>query len=304
MEILIALGILAPLALLGAFDFLIEDEEEEQDTFISLDDYGNGDFISEIDVEGDGVLEVYNSGDDASDFNIEIQFQGEWTREAQQDFIHAADYLSDLILADEPDVTGGAAPIDDIRITARLEPIDGVGGVIGYAGPTAERASNGLPYTARLTMDSADVDTQMARGSWQGFVLHEMLHCLGAGPLWDDMGLTTGSVAGDDLRFTGANATQAYLDNPLSSLDNQAYLGVPIETHGGSGTAGSHWDEHLFGSEILTGYLGNSTYISDITIASLEDLGYDTAWDDITSATDRTGPLPASPVGQTRLMAA
>jgi hypothetical protein len=55
--------------------------------------------------------------------------------------------------------------------------------------------------------------------------------------------------------------------------------GVPVEQDGGPGTRDSHWDEEIFGNEIMTGYINNSdNYLSQMTVASLDDLGYDTIW--------------------------
>ena len=55
--------------------------------------------------------------------------------------------------------------------------------------------------------------------------------------------------------------------------------GVAVEQDGGAGTRDSHWDDQTFGNEIMTGYINiNDNYMSDMTIASLEDLGYDTIY--------------------------
>ena len=52
---------------------------------------------------------------------------------------------------------------------------------------------------------------------------------------------------------------------------------------GASGTAQKHWDDATFGNEIMTGYFDRSNVISDMTIASLEDLGYETTYGDTVS---------------------
>jgi hypothetical protein len=67
---------------------------------------------------------------------------------------------------------------------------------------------------------------------------------------------------------------------------------VPLETGGGSGTAGGHWKESVFNTELMTGYLnyGNNP-LSKVSIASLADLGYKV---DLTKADAYT--LPASQV--------
>ena len=54
--------------------------------------------------------------------------------------------------------------------------------------------------------------------------------------------------------------------------------GVQVEQDGGAGTRDSHWDEETFGNEIMTGYINISgNYLSDMSIASLGDLGYEMA---------------------------
>src|SRR4030095_11482568 len=71
--------------------------------------------------------------------------------------------------------------------------------------------------------------------------------------------------------FVGLNAMAAYGG------------AVPLEDGGGSGTAGSHWDETGFmpngiqmSNELMTGYFapGEQTYFSDTTLGALADLGY------------------------------
>ena len=49
----------------------------------------------------------------------------------------------------------------------------------------------------------------------------------------------------------------------------------PWKQGGGSGTAGSHWAEATFNTELMTRYIDQSDmYVADMTIASLADLGY------------------------------
>jgi hypothetical protein len=51
--------------------------------------------------------------------------------------------------------------------------------------------------------------------------------------------------------------------------------GIEIEMDGGSGTVGVHWDESLFDGELMTGYVDSHNHLSEMTLASLKDLGYD-----------------------------
>lgn len=245
-------------------------------------------------------LTDYTSGGPASTaYNVTIEFVGTWTAELQNAFIEAADYLSTIILGDLPDALVDGVTIDDISITATLDTIDGVGGILGSAGPREIRNDGTyLPATGAMTFDSADAQNQLGLGNWEAIILHEMMHAMGFGSLWSLMGLTSGSVGGGDIRFTGANATDVYQTEfpDIAANDPGSLSGVPIETDGGSGTAGSHWDELLFNAELMTGYVDTGGFVSLMTIAALEDMGYDTVYDNPYSATDQTAPLPPDPL--------
>ena len=92
-----------------------------------------------------------------------------------------------------------------------------------------------------------------------------MGHILGIGTLWSSKGLKSG------FTYTGSNALAEY--RVLSG--NSSALSIPLETGGGSGTAGVHWSEATFGNELMTGYVGSAPDpLSRMTIASLKDLGY------------------------------
>jgi len=219
------------------------------------------------------VLSSYTSGD-AGGYNIDIDFKGTWTTDLQSAFIDSAEYLSDVILSDISDVFYRGRVIDDIKISASLKSIDGEGGILGQAGPTAIRSSDYLPAQAVMEFDSADAATYEQAGLWDTIVLHEMLHSIGFGTVWSYKNLIADANS-DTPTFTGANATLAY----QALFNDPSATGVPIEQDGGAGTALSHWDEETFDNELMTGYINEGgNYLSDITIASLEDLGYDTTF--------------------------
>ncbi len=225
------------------------------------------------------VLSQYVSGDDGG-YNIEINFKGSWTADLQTAFITSSELISDLIVGDIADVFFRGKVIDDIRIDAKLTDIDGTGGILGQAGPTAIRTDGYLPATAIMEFDVADaaIFNTMPSGSegtlWEDIVTHEMMHTVGFGTVWTYLDLLSGGGTATPT-FTGENATGVY--EAASGVTDSG--GVPVEQDGGPGTRDSHWDEETFGNEIMTGYINNSdNYLSDMTVASLEDLGYDTVW--------------------------
>lgn len=239
--------------------------------------------------EFDAPVQSFLSGPQDG-YNIEIDFVGDWSLEEQKGIIEAAEYISTIVVEDIPDF--GA--IDDLKITATIGNIDGESGILAYAGVDTMRGGSFLPASGYMTFDKADVTNLIENDTWKSTALHEMLHSLGFGVAWDEMGLINGSVQSGDLRFTGENATKVYKEEMTQSFgDSRSDVGVPIETDGGSGTAGSHWDEATFGPEIMTGYLDQNDYVSELTLATLEDMGYDTLFDDPTKFGDAKGQLPA-----------
>lgn len=210
-----------------------------------------------------------------SGYNITIQFKGTaWTQDAYNIFVNAANRLSGIVVGDVQDVSvimkGGVRYVDDIFITAELKAIDGVNGILGQAGPTSVRTAGSLPATGTMQFDSADTARFIDLGLFDEIVTHEMLHVMGFGTIWSRLGLVSGS------NFIGANARAEYID----LLPNgSTAAGVPVETDGGSGTAFSHWDEELFDNELMTGYINTSNnQLSRMTVASLEDLGYQVSY--------------------------
>jgi hypothetical protein len=207
----------------------------------------------------------YTSGA-AGAYNITIEFKGTgWTQVHHDIFVAAADRLSNFIIGDLPNVSvrsrGTVTQIDDILISAELGPIDGLYGVLGQAGPTAIRTTGSLPATATMKFDIVDVN-DMGTEAFSSVVLHEMAHSLGFGSIWDRLGLVSNG------QYLGSQANAEF--HEMGGIGN-----IPIEQDGGSGTAGSHWDEETFGNELLTGYLNDgANYFTDMSQASFADLGY------------------------------
>jgi hypothetical protein len=230
---------------------------------------------------GSGVVTTYTSGnpnvDDASEFNIQINFSGRWTADEQAIVKWAADFYSQIITADiHDDFDLNNNLVDDIVLTISTGRIDGNGSPL--TGNILAQTSNiivrdagtvdeWLPLTASIKLDSTDLHNSSLAGTWDAIILHEMGHALGfVGSLFNQLGLV------DNFgNFTGSNAVDAYGG------------AVPLENSGGSGTAGSHWDEADFtpngqqmSNELMTGYFvpGEVTLLSDTTIGAFADLGY------------------------------
>ncbi len=216
----------------------------------------------------------------ADAFNITLRFDPSVTTAQRAVFEAAATRWSQVIRTGLPDASvnaaanfcGTGAPayngaVDDLLIDASIVPIDGVSGVLGVAGPCLVRSTGGLPAFGAMQFDSADVAAMAADGRLSSVILHEMGHVLGFGTVWDTLATNLGTA---DPRFVGLTARGAW-----SALTGGAADPVPVEGTGGPGTAGSHWRETVFGTELMTGWISSgSNPLSRVTVASLADLGY------------------------------
>lgn len=205
-----------------------------------------------------------------SGFQVTLSLSG-FTPSQVAIFHEAAARWSEIIRGDIPDVMSNGVLIDDVRITARARSIDGVGRVLGQAGPTAFRAGTSLPYLGMMEFDSADMANMEQNGRLLTAVFHEIGHILGFGTIWTRRGLLSGA-GGASPTFLGKQATAVYND-----LFQANAAGVPVEGNASPvGSRDSHWSETVFRNEAMTPYLSGATHpASQVTIASMADLGYE-----------------------------
>ncbi len=198
-------------------------------------------------------------------FDIEIDFTGNEIYASA--FMRAAERWESIITSDLADVQTFNGRIDDLRITASVTEIDGPGHVLGQAAPTAIR-SNGLPFAGIMQFDSADIDSMIANGTYDGVILHEMGHVLGISNwFFDRLDLLNPN---NEFQYIGENGVEAF--RTVSGNANANF--IPLEEDGGRGTIGSHFDEALFDTELMTGFVDSSMELSIVTVGVLEDLGY------------------------------
>jgi hypothetical protein len=232
-----------------------------------------------------GAVSSYLAGsaDAGVGYDIQIDFKGTgWTSGLQTAFTHAADYFVTVITADlaGSDALYRGKLIDDLYITAEVSAIDGTGGILGQAGPTATWTQTQLTAAGQMKFDVADATNFYNLGLWDDIVTHEMMHVLGFGSLWNfgNHHLVDNNSSGQPERYIGEKALAAYRSDLTFGVPGAAY--IPVETDGGSGTAGSHWDDLTLTNELMTGYIGTPTdpyapnVLSEFSVMSLADLGY------------------------------
>lgn len=203
-----------------------------------------------------------------SAYSIDVRYEGD--AQYRSYFDAAAQRWAQVITGDLPDIQDSRfGRIDDLLIEASVVSIDGAGGILGQAGYTGLRSTGngGLPYRGIMQFDVADLAAMVRNGTLGSVILHEMGHVLGISEsMFQIRGLTSNGA------FVGTHAVQQYRQLSTSA----AASSVPLENDGGAGTRGSHWEESIFNTELMTGYAESAPPmpLSSLTIAVLQDLWY------------------------------
>lgn len=199
--------------------------------------------------------------------------------------------------------------IPALVIDASGVPIDGPGGILGQAGPTAGTVQGTpdlflLATAGIMEFDTADLAALEASGALGEVILHEMAHVMGFGTLWSASAATSGTVTNAQEvyvngtgQYTGTYGLNAWRNEFMGPGAGPGAAFVPIELGGGPGTANGHWNEVNGGAgltgitdslgrdmrnELMTGWLNSPTFISDTTVQSFWDIGYSTVPEPLT----------------------
>lgn len=155
--------------------------------------------------------------------------------------------------------------------------IDGTGGTLGSAGPCLVRppGGNSLPVLGVMLLDAADVANLQTNGRLTTVVHHELLHVLGLGTMWAELGLLSGENTVDS-RYLGSRARTACADVHGGGANCATNVPVHSDTSAnGAGSSYSHWRESLFTNELMTPFLtAGATPYSVMTVEAMGDLGY------------------------------
>jgi hypothetical protein len=247
----------------------------------------------------------YTSGavDGTNDnFNIDLQFLGDgWTVEAMNAFAAAADFMSTLITSGLPADEG----IDDLVIEVTMADIDSIGGTIGQGRPTAVRSSDdtqpdGLPVSGEIFIDINDAGALLNQATLDDLALHEILHVMGFGTLWDVPGVRdwlTDPVFVPNLETRNPNDGDTVVTYTGGALDPENNSDPQVDLEGSLG----HWDEAAYGNELMTTVFNTGgNFLSKMTLDALKDLGYsvdDAVGAQLASAIDLSASYTAAEFG-------
>lgn len=169
--------------------------------------------------------------------------------------------------------------VSRLTIFADFAPIDGIGKVLGSAGPcafsytgvTPSTYGTMLPSLGVMKFDEVDMTDLATNGLLEDVIMHEMGHVIGIGTMWESLRVGSAGDADNDPRYVGVNGVEGYkqIGGPGESTD------IPLANTGGEGTENAHWRESTFGNELMTGEAAPGLNpLSIMTIKSLQDLGY------------------------------
>jgi len=211
--------------------------------------------------------------DPAEGFEIELDFIG--ASSSDKDIINRARArMEAIIVGDVPDATLEAPPatpcgtgrqdIDDFYCCIRFRNLPsnilGVGGVRLVRTDTPGKL---LPLTGEISIDRASHAgrPQLLRDT----VEHELLHALGFGILFDVPPYSLASPGGYSCSY-GAHTEASKRFESISGCPSGT--SIPM-----TDTCG-HWSHACFSTSELMGPYGGDS-LSELTIAGLQDLGYD-----------------------------
>lgn len=209
---------------------------------------------------------------DANDFSIEVKFGAgttDFTTEMKAAIEDAADVWEDAILQ------SSFSKEHTLTIEVRGEDLgaDGFEAKASLEAMALRRSPEGnfLPTEGNSTVNT---NTEMRqkfaenREYFTNLMAHEFGHVMGIGTLWKVNDLIDTDLGGYRADTQAGNV---YNTNRLTETN------IPLTTGQGKGSDDLHWREEIFDNELMTHEgesIGSSEPLSIMTLASLEDLGW------------------------------
>eukprot|EP00916_Digyalum_oweni_P014828 GHVL01024263.1.p1 GENE.GHVL01024263.1~~GHVL01024263.1.p1 ORF type:complete len:803 (+),score=121.86 GHVL01024263.1:21-2429(+) len=196
---------------------------------------------------------------------------------------------------------GNGIPDSDFLIMVRaIEDVDCETNTLAYA-VACRRDQFDRPIAGFLNICTTNFKTK----SWahQAATLHhELIHALGFGlynfayfrhkdgtprterdskglppvdssnrPIAGDSTIKTAKLGEVEYHFI---VTETVIKKTKEHFGCENIVGMPLENTGGDGSAGSHWEQRILNSELMTSQASGLQLISEITLALLEDTGW------------------------------
>jgi hypothetical protein len=247
------------------------------------------------DATGQYRLELNDLGPlDDGRFDITIEFTSDdIPDEYIQAFEDAVERWEDIIVGDlDYDFVDGYGYVDDILIEVAVQDIEltfeGVEQtILGVSSVLDQRdglsGTGALPTYSRIVINSEEVGQLL---NLDEFVANTIGRALGFGALWEEFGIVR--LIDGVPTYTGANGLRE-MEELSDDLNGQNAL----EDGANGGLAAEYWSEAVFDEELMTSSVetrrpdagpGNIAVpdnpISELTIAAMQDLGYEVDYDE------------------------
>jgi hypothetical protein len=157
--------------------------------------------------------------------------------------------------------------VDDLLIFIDAKPFDGVA-----SGGPCYGSNDGYSRVGLINVNVDILKNYVNNPNDRftlGMMLHEALHVIGIGTLWNKFKVVEPLI--EPKFYNGTN-----LDKEFKMRTNNYSIGnkVLIEQDFGPGSAYAHFDECAYGNEIMTPVADNDPVFSWMTCSALKDLNY------------------------------
>lgn len=148
------------------------------------------------------------------------------------------------------------------------------GNTIATAGPKYLDANN-RPYIGVVHLCISKALSMMdEQAYYEVVVLHEMMHALGYGTIFDYMTNMVEKTTVNDIEFQQI-VTPKVVQTAKKHFGCDIMTGALLENDGGNGTANSHWEMTLYSGELMVGWISSTkpNKLTNMTLSWLEDTG-------------------------------
>lgn len=220
--------------------------------------------------------QVFCAEKDTTKDIILLDFKVETDAQTRLVFNKAKNFLQSFLIG----VQG--FPSYQVTIGVDVSYIDGAGKILGSAGPnriTLSPQVSGrkfwLAQTGSMKFDSADIAKLRREETLQNVIIHEMMHVLGHGTLWENNGCQDAGCTDQVDKETSTVGVEYKCSAAQAEFKKAGGRGIlPIENTMARGSRCAHWRESVLKAELGTPALNQGATTSRITVAAFQDNGF------------------------------
>lgn len=151
----------------------------------------------------------------------------------------------------------------------------GEGNTIATAGPIYLEQDTYRPFVGVVHLCISKAASMLdEQAYYEVVVLHEMMHALGYGTIFNYMKDMVQNTTVNEMKFQQIVSPKV-VDIAKKHFGCDSLNGVLLENDGGEGTANSHWEITLYSGELMVGWISSTkpNKLTKLTLSWLEDTG-------------------------------